>query len=165
MKKRDSWEDDEPQAGGLGPCIVGPMGVIPLNESNQPGKLFKFWMGHTNFRLTQSDMSQMSDVPGVEAVDVISQYRFRLAVGQLFSSKKVMKAITRTLCTTEPKLVVKQGLEAVKAVLMASHKHWAIYLMPTGHYQTAVGESPTEVKLKGAAYSEVATETVVSWNA
>src|SRR5579885_1543192 len=84
--------------GHLGPCIIGPMGIIPINESNLPGKLFKLFMGHTNFVITPADVDAIKNVVGVEALDPFTPYRFRVAVGRLFRPSGVLTNIRKVLC-------------------------------------------------------------------
>lgn len=35
-------------------AIMTPLGLIPYNEHTASGKLFNFWMGHTNFNISPS---------------------------------------------------------------------------------------------------------------
>jgi len=32
--------------------MATPMGIIPVNENTASGKIFNFWVGHTNFNIT-----------------------------------------------------------------------------------------------------------------
>ena len=95
----DSYEQMET---GTGPAIIGPIGIIPINESNVPSKLFNFWMGHTNFNITHAIKQQISNVEGVESLDIFTRYRFRLGIGQAFREEKVKNSIEIVLCTPSP---------------------------------------------------------------
>lgn len=60
-------------------------------------KTFNFWTAHTNFRLNRELITLVSDVDGVETVDVISRYRFHISVGHTFDENQVKKAVYATL--------------------------------------------------------------------
>jgi len=80
---------DEPQ-GMLMPMIMHSN--EPINELLDEDE-FKFWLAHTNFTITAPIMDIISNIDGVEGLDIISRYRFRVAVGQLFSDIQVRENI------------------------------------------------------------------------
>lgn len=73
--------------------IATPMGIIPYNEYTASGKIFNFWIGHTNFSITEkvADIIEQSD--GVETLDIFTRYRFRIAIGKIFEDSEVKKKI------------------------------------------------------------------------
>jgi hypothetical protein len=81
--------------------INTPMGMIPLHESNLPGRNFNFWIGHTNFLLTAPLISDLSKVPGIEALNVLTPYRFRVAIAKAFSEYDVKRDITQVAAKTK----------------------------------------------------------------
>lgn len=74
--------------------IMTPLGLIPYNEHTASGKIFNFWTGHTNFNLSAPIVGIIQLADGVEALDVFTRYRFRIAIGQLFEPAIVMSTIT-----------------------------------------------------------------------
>ena len=78
-------------------AIATPMGIIPYNELTAPGKLFNFWVGHTNFDITPKVVAIMETTPGVEILDVFTRYRFRVGIGKCFSDSETMKLINDKL--------------------------------------------------------------------
>lgn len=169
---RDEFRDDAEPAyrahadkGSLtGPCLVGPMGVVPVHEEILPGRMFNFWMGHTNFDLSPSVVDTISEVPGVETLDVFTRYRFRMGIGKAFSASDVKQAVDRAVKIEnvfEPKPAEK--LASVKAMLARKYKFWAIYVMPDGHHEMAGGNSADEVMTKGKRFQESAKEVSKSW--
>ena len=70
--------------------ILTPFGVLPLTEQSLASNHFKFWVGHTNFKLYEDYYPIIEDVSGVETVTIMTPYRFRLGVGVLFEDKTVM---------------------------------------------------------------------------
>lgn len=75
-------------------AIMTPLGLIPYNEHTASGKLFNFWMGHTNFNISPSIVSIIQSAEGVETLDIFTRYRFRIAIGQLFDAAGVMSNVT-----------------------------------------------------------------------
>ena len=73
--------------------IVTPMGVLPYNENTTCGKIFNFWVGHTNFTINNAIMEILESCDGVEALDIFTRYRFRIAVGKAFKDSIVMRQI------------------------------------------------------------------------
>lgn len=73
--------------------IATPLGIIPLTENTASGKIFNFWMGHTNFNITQKVASIIERVDGVESLDIFTRYRFRISVGKAFIDSNVMRDI------------------------------------------------------------------------
>jgi hypothetical protein len=78
--------------------IASPMGLIPYNEHTASGKIFNFWLGHTNFDITAQVSKIIEDTDGVEALDIFTRYRFRIAVGKCFGSSETMVRIQENIC-------------------------------------------------------------------
>lgn len=70
-------------------AIATPMGIIPYTENTASGKIFNFWMGHTNFNITSTIASVIELTEGVETLDIFTRYRFRIAIGKAFDDSKV----------------------------------------------------------------------------
>jgi hypothetical protein len=104
-RSRATFEEEEEEEtplvrssnGWIGPCITTAAGIVPLRESNLPSSLFNFWMGDTNFDLTESVVNSIAAVNGVETLDVFTRYRFRLGIGRCFNEKSVKVAIEETV--------------------------------------------------------------------
>lgn len=73
--------------------IASPLGLIPYNEHTASSKIFNFWIGHTNFNISQSVKDIIEKVGGVEILDIFTRYRFRIAVGKCFNDSETMKLI------------------------------------------------------------------------
>lgn len=76
--------------------ISTPMGIIPVNEYTASGKIFNFWVGHTNFDLTKNIGLLIESIEGVESLDIFTRYRFRIAIGKAFNDSDVMQEIQHT---------------------------------------------------------------------
>ena len=73
--------------------IITPFGVLPITEKTRASKYFKLWVGHSNFKLTEDFYKIIGDTAGVEALDILTPYRFRIAIGKMFVDRDVMKAV------------------------------------------------------------------------
>jgi len=77
--------------------IMTPFGILPLTEQSLASRHFKFWVGHTNFMLGDGLKTSPEDfekiigsVLGVESIDILTSYRFRIAIGKMFQDREVM---------------------------------------------------------------------------
>jgi hypothetical protein len=92
----DSWQERESNiktAPTGQKMVMTPMGAIPLVVENSPARTFNFWIGHTDFHLSKGVVKTVSKTTGVEAVNVYSPYRMRVAVGKLFKPSEVFHQI------------------------------------------------------------------------
>ena len=77
--------------------IMTPFGILPLTEQTKASSHFKFWVGHSNFKLTEDFYKVIGQQPGIEALDILTPYRFRIAVGKMFVDREVMKDVRDTM--------------------------------------------------------------------
>lgn len=77
--------------------ISTPMGFIPMDQTTPAGKIFNFWMGHSNFNITKPIAYIIEKTDGVETLDIYTRYRFRIGVGKLFEDGDVMREINSKL--------------------------------------------------------------------
>ena len=77
--------------------IFTPYGLLPINDKSIASKQFKFWTGHTNFKLLNSFIKIIEDCEGVETVTAMTPYRFRIGIGILFQDRNVMGDVRKAL--------------------------------------------------------------------
>jgi len=77
--------------------IMTPFGVLPLTEQSLASNHFKFWVGHSNFKLLEDFRDIIENCKGVESLDIMTPYRFRIAIGKMFIDRNVMNDIRNTL--------------------------------------------------------------------
>jgi hypothetical protein len=77
--------------------IATPLGIIPVNDNTSSGKIFNFWMGHTNFDITKKIAELIEKTDGVESLDIYTRYRFRISVGKAFEDSLVMRIINKNV--------------------------------------------------------------------
>lgn len=73
--------------------IMTPFGILPLTEQSLASSHFKFWVGHTNFKLFEDYLKVIESCDGVESVNIFTPYRFRISVGKMFKDRDVMNNI------------------------------------------------------------------------
>jgi len=79
--------------------VATPMGIIPMTEYTMPSKIFNFWVGHTNFPVTEGVKNIIEKADGVETLDIFTKYRFKLSIGKMFTSADVKTGIEKKLKT------------------------------------------------------------------
>jgi hypothetical protein len=93
----DNEDHDEPKIthnkGKPIRVIASPLGLIPYNEYTASSKIFNFWLGHTNFNISESIKKIIEESEGVEILDIFTRYRFRIAIGKCFNDSETMKNI------------------------------------------------------------------------
>ena len=136
----------------LGPCIVGPMGLIPIRESNCPGKIYNFWVGHTNFDLEEREVKKICKAIGVQAFTLYDRYSFRIAIGKVFNGKSVRKAIEAILCQEPPKKEPEKATSESGLVrlinLARKNYHWWAIVKIKGKLTVISGISREDVEAK-----------------
>lgn len=73
--------------------IASPLGLIPYNEYTASGKIFNFWIGHTNFSISIKAKQIIEECDGVEILDIFTRYRFRIGIGKCFNDSETMTLI------------------------------------------------------------------------
>lgn len=86
----------------VGMGVVGPWGVVPLHESTIPSRVFNFWVGHANFTITSALKDVIKWTPGIESFNILTPYRFRVAIAQAFDEKEVKENVIRNLNPEPP---------------------------------------------------------------
>ena len=76
---------------------VTQVGVIPFYEHSLPSRIFKFWVGHTNFNISPKVAKVIEDTEGVEVLDIFTRYRMRIAIGKSFNSREVRQKIQKNI--------------------------------------------------------------------
>lgn len=90
-------EDGDDNINKQNKVLITPMGMIPYNEYTDCSKIFNFWVGHTNFNLSNRVSLIISEIEGVETLDIFTRYRFRVSFGKAFSDREIMNNINTTI--------------------------------------------------------------------
>lgn len=157
-----AWDKDE-KDGYSGPAVFGPMGVVPVNESNLPSRHHKFWVAHTDFMLTKRLVKAIENTLGVESLDVLTPYRFRMSVGMAFRQDDVKAAVEAAVTPKPAPPVDDTPVGTMKRVLSNSHPFWAIAVLPGGKLRPMAGGTQEEVKGKVSKLNTEDAVLVLSW--
>lgn len=137
------------------PAIATNFGLLPINHYNNPAKVFDFWVCHTNFNVSEEVYKIIDVVPGVEALDLFSRYRFRISVAKAFDFHAVRLEIENKLRTGEKQEVKNESLvpevsasldplvaENIAAKVDELSKggapHWILYVVPNGNFEVSL---------------------------
>ena len=61
-------------------------------------RMFNFWTGHTSFSITAPIATRIEKIEGIEVLDILTRYRFRVGIAKLFRDREVMSAIQEVIC-------------------------------------------------------------------
>ena len=81
--------------------FMSNMGVVPYNPMEAINKMFNFWTGHTNFSITPDVAVKIEKIEGIEVLDILTRYRFRIGIAKLFRDRNVMNKIQDIVCENE----------------------------------------------------------------
>jgi hypothetical protein len=121
--------------------LLSPMGVLPVTPWNNPGRVFNFWVGHTNFSIGKTSARKINSCPGVEIADIWTRYRFRISVAKCFTFPEVADRIHK-LFDIYPKgkrpniqfpAELQKQIETITTELGKTYKHWVLFIDPSGH--------------------------------
>lgn len=153
-----------------GPALVGPAGIVPLNELNSPSRDFNLWVGHSTFDLSRPLLAAWRRVPGVEVLRFWTRYRFWVGVGRAHSQEGVFDALlgaARRHYSPGPPAAVSPaaGLEAVRRHAASRYLHWAVVVRRDGTLDVSGGDDRAEVERFVARLGADAKTVVTSWDA
>lgn len=156
------WHEDEDEIatdsfGHSKPIKPGhymntPQGIMALNEHSLPGRLFNFWVAHTNFDITKRVVDAVEKVAGVELLEALTRYRLRVGIGRVFDEDEVKGAIDNTILAAISSPVPTQ----------ATGVYWANIQTKEGRWDMACGTSIADVEQKLARFDSP-QQIVRSW--
>ena len=73
--------------------LLSSVGAPQVDPSSHIHKMFNFWTGHTSFSITAPIASNIEKIEGIEVLDILTRYRFRVGIAKLFMDREVMNAI------------------------------------------------------------------------
>lgn len=122
-----------------------PFGMFDVDDALNPYKIFRFWMGNTNFDITEEVAELLENTEGVEVLKILSPYRFIIAIGDAFSINDVRLDIQNRLChDNNTYLNIQLEIEKLKNDIKFN-KHWAIYCFPNGKIDFCVANNDEEL--------------------
>jgi hypothetical protein len=140
--------------------IMGPMGVIPMDEQNYPDTNYNLWVYHTNFDVGENISKTISTNPGVEIFKVWTRYRGWIGIAKMFDHNKVFSEIKQGVkkyfnVKPENKLYGKEAaVYSLNEVLSSNFKHYSIYQAPNKTMFPIYGENENQLKETEQKYVE-----------
>ncbi len=156
--------DEERRPSGR--VLVGPMGIIPLNDANDPNKAFNFWVVHSNFIIDDTVREQLRAIPGVETFEPHTRYRFRMSIGKAFDEREVKMQVVAALCPKVNKQeATNSHIDRLKKNLSSKFKYWAIIVQSSGEIDVAHGDTNEPVREEVERYRGIGDAKIyTSWD-
>ena len=66
-----------------------------ISQDSQLLNTLSLWIGHCKQDITRKKIQEIIQIEGVETLDVITRYRFRVGVGKLFKDNEVKHRIAK----------------------------------------------------------------------
>lgn len=141
-----------------GNIFVSSIGIIPLgaNLASQQNKLY---VGHTNFKLTESDMKASTSVDGVEGWRCITPYRFWMMIGWMFNDEQVQTNVRNVLCPIK----IEEKFD-YREYAACTSPFWTIVKLKSGKQDIVTGNSSGEIKNKLSNRNDVDIIVKNSWS-
>lgn len=108
--------------------VTSPFGLLRVDDYFNPMKQYNWHMAHVNFNLTKGIIELVSRANGVEKILPVSRYRFLIAIGIVFQTKKVKEDIEKLLNCTP---MLSQEVTDKQKDLQQIYDKWAIYYKNT----------------------------------
>lgn len=149
--------DDEDSSRSLVRMTAYGPDAVRLNSSLKHP--LKWYVGHTNFDITQEVWDVINDTEGVAISEPFNSYQFRISPGEAFNARSVLKRITRRLCHNDnphnlPNDVMVEVLKK-RIELEFSGKSWLIYCLPNGKFESVAEDNVGLYNKKLSQYEEV----------
>lgn len=93
----DFDEDDEIEEVSSQPVVVTTAGIIKLRPYNNISLYFNIWEAQTNFWVTDKILHTLNSTYGVEALQPISPYRFKIAAANVIGFQTTRQNIEKAL--------------------------------------------------------------------
>jgi hypothetical protein len=141
----DDFEGDDEEYRSARVFYATAAGLVPARPYGDFRREINLWVGHTSFPIDEGVLAAIEETPGVELLDLLTRYRFRIGFGHAFASADVKAAIQSRLDAAPP----GDGLDdetraAVEAAKAALGDTWAIYVAPNGRIDASAGQGKLE---------------------
>lgn len=153
MKKKILWEslhlddiedntvdeiDDDEDDGDLedikGKVLSTPFGFYKIDDKFNPLRQFEFRIGYTNFDIDSEIAEQIENTPGVEALLILTRYRFLIGVGKMFDFRNVRPNIEKQICKNDIDDKIEDSID-IEIKKVDSNKYWAVFMFPNGKFE------------------------------
>lgn len=163
----DDLDESDIYESETNPVVVTPVGMIPINPFNDPTKVFNFWVGETNFKLSEKLVFIINNTLGVEVLDVFSPYRFRVAIGNNFKFQEVRQEIEKALDAFKEDKInlsnrnilqnVRNKIKQMISLHLQDTKFWQIYILPNQEIDFVATNDESVFQYKSNIYRDAKT--------
>lgn len=111
------------------------------DDEYHPLKMFNLYMLKTDFRITNTIVSTLSLLDGVEVVRPISRYQVVIGIGELFDDDYVRVKIESFICGTNPDIrdieaianeSCRKEAASIRQEISEFYPYWAMLVYPNG---------------------------------
>jgi len=116
-------------------------GLVPTKIAADTTKAFDFWTGHANFNISEEVLEEIEEFPGVETLDVLTRYRFKVGFGKAFAAggwntSRIRRGIERLLgadpSSRDGRPDVDRAIVEVESEAREKGQFWALLALPNG---------------------------------
>jgi hypothetical protein len=162
-------DDDEHESGdeNIRVAIPTPVGLVAVQPYADMTRAFDFWIGNTNFDVTPEVERLIEACPGVESLEILTRYRFRIGIGLVFDSGEVRAELRRLLLDEafEPSEEnpfgydlapdMRERVDVVRKAASEENPFWALIVLPNGNVDYLRGPDKEVVKSRLQLYREI----------
>lgn len=126
--------------------IMSPFGMYHVKDFFNPMRQYNWHMGHTNFNITQDVSDKLEEIEGIERLQIVSRYRFIMAIGKVFNPDNVKNSIYKVL-DASPMLSgeAEHKMEEIKGI----YDKWCIHFISNEEWEyTTEADEDFESKVK-----------------
>lgn len=178
-------EDDEESIGNPdNKVILTPFGLLTIMDGSLAAHHFDFWIMHVNFDITEEIVQKISQIRGVESLEVLSRYRARIGfpVGETKNDKgEQIKMFDSTLIKKDIENILLQNtliqnIELDQDILNSYNEevleefenlkpifsqvdYWAVLILPNGNLEYVATDSLDEFSTKCQVFETTASMT------
>lgn len=138
------------------------IGMFPMPFHNQYSDLdLNMWEANTNFNVSHQLLSEICEVPGVEAVRRRTRYKFQIGVAKLFDEDEVKLAVQNSCgCLGREQLIgtlAEDTQEFVKKAIdvLKDYPFWFVFVFPDGKSHTYKSKSEVQYRKELRKFREV----------
>ena len=119
-------------------AIRTPLGAYGQFETMSPSNMFDCWFCYTNFDITEEDKNALDLVDGIEALRIVSRYRFFIGIGKMFTLTEVRPLVEIALNINQHSIIAQIIAE------ISGKRKWAIGIYEDGSYTSITSDSDND---------------------
>lgn len=149
----DEDGDDEDDINGVSSKILNtPLGVISVGGPAFISRYLDVWVIDFNFNVTEDIVLKIKDIPGVEALQVMSRYKLRVGFPKsgLFNIPSIKDEIEKVIFSNDENVAIqmdkfisqlfgnKINFGEIRKPISDKYDMWGIYVLPNGNFEIII---------------------------